>query len=285
MSTHALRAQRRGFTLVELLVVIGIIALLISMLLPALKKARRAADAVVCQNNLKQLMAGFLLFAHDYKGHLPGNKHDADNRRIGGGPHLEDWKTDWLMGRDASSTPANVKQAPRNGTVFKYVRNPNVYQCQTVRNEGGFNQSAGTNESFDYAVFGSWAGAKISKVPRVVDYWHMGNKADRLSKFNIPTPIIVQEDPRWINNVNIEGGHSYPDKMINIYGNGSYYGCIDGSVQFFMEPKTGVQGATADGQAIWWMGRIGSQHYTIGYDMAWDDWGSPSNARMQAAMR
>jgi prepilin-type N-terminal cleavage/methylation domain-containing protein len=275
MSTQSLRAQRRGFTLVELLVVIGIIALLISMLLPALKKARRAADAVVCQNNLKQLMAGFLLFAHDYKGHLPGNKHDADNRRIRGLPrHLEDYKTDWLMGRDSSSAKLNVEQAPKKGTIYKYVRNPNVYRCQTVRNEGAYNMGAGTNESFDYAVFGSFAGARVAKVPKMAEYWHNNQKTHKLSRGNIPTPIIVQEDPAWVNLTNIEGGHSWPDKMINIYGGGSYYGCIDGSVQFFNEPKRGVQGADADGQAMWWKGYMGGQYYSMGVDLQWDDWGN-----------
>src|SRR6516225_3159523 len=49
------RALRRGFTLLELLVVIAIIAILIALLVPAVQKAREAANAATCQNNLKQI--------------------------------------------------------------------------------------------------------------------------------------------------------------------------------------------------------------------------------------
>ena len=66
-------SRRRAFTLVELLVVIGIIALLIAMLLPVLSKAKENARAVACQSNQRQLATGFLLFAQDNKGQLPGN--------------------------------------------------------------------------------------------------------------------------------------------------------------------------------------------------------------------
>ena len=67
---------RRGFTLVELLVVIGIIALLVGALLPVLNKAKERANAVKCQANLRTLMQGFHMFAADNKDHLPGNDGD-----------------------------------------------------------------------------------------------------------------------------------------------------------------------------------------------------------------
>ena len=63
--------RAKGFTLVELLVVIGIIALLIAILLPVLGKARSAANRVACLSNVKQLYNGFLMYCNDNKSYFP----------------------------------------------------------------------------------------------------------------------------------------------------------------------------------------------------------------------
>ena len=61
-----------GFTLVELLVVIGIIAVLVSILLPSLAGARRAAQATVCSSNLRTILQGMQMYASENHNYFPG---------------------------------------------------------------------------------------------------------------------------------------------------------------------------------------------------------------------
>jgi len=100
--------NRPAFTLVELLVVIGIIALLISILLPALSKAKAQANNVKCLSNVRQLAMACKLFAADHQRYIPTSTSDAASptnpvrmfdpyqqkflwRNSNGSPFLADW--------------------------------------------------------------------------------------------------------------------------------------------------------------------------------------------------
>jgi len=114
-ATPRYSGHRRGFTLVELLVVIGIIALLISILLPSLSRAREQAKAVKCLNNLRQVSLTFVMYANENKGNLP-----VRNASKGQGHKQWDWIY-WQKGQDINDSIVVRYLSGASGIVPKEV--------------------------------------------------------------------------------------------------------------------------------------------------------------------
>lgn len=95
-------SSRHAFTLVELLVVIGVIALLIGILLPVLSKARAASQRTVCQNNVRQIATGLFLYCNESNGYFPLCAWPADGIAYVQCP--DDWVY-WEANRNLDDSP------------------------------------------------------------------------------------------------------------------------------------------------------------------------------------
>jgi prepilin-type N-terminal cleavage/methylation domain-containing protein/prepilin-type processing-associated H-X9-DG protein len=111
----AQRLDRRGFTIIEVLVVIAILVILLAILVPALSRARAEARNVVCQSNERQLAIAFLAYSSENTGRLPTARHAE--------------QYDWLAGTGAEPPPGG-------GWLFqKYMHdNARAYQCPEHKN-------------------------------------------------------------------------------------------------------------------------------------------------------
>ncbi len=141
------RNKQRGFTLVELLVVIAIIALLMAILMPALKRARELGMRAVCLHNLKSLTLIWLMYADENDEKIvngaggfhyttTGMTHDGaasgivERAWVGKG-----WGANWNNKNVLNSglTDADKEKAIREGALWPLAKNYGLYKCPTGR--------------------------------------------------------------------------------------------------------------------------------------------------------
>ncbi len=113
----AIRLSNRGFTVIELLVVMSIIILLIAMLLPALRQGRESGRTAVCLSQVRQFMAGWSSYTDDSQGRLMG-------------AHTWQLDYDWVYTPPA---PPHIETEQNliEGMMYTQVNDLTIYKCPT----------------------------------------------------------------------------------------------------------------------------------------------------------
>ena len=240
-ATH--RRGRLGFTLIELLVVVSIIALLISILMPSLRRARAQAKTIVCRSNIRQVGMGALYYAHDYHDQLFPSAID-------GGTEFPDIGGAWARLYDADN---NVEP----GLLYPYVYQMYaVVECptngrRTTYSSSGPNMFGGdTALDFDYTMIGNTQGARTSgktqmaylTKPEQYGIWALppvSMTSNRVTKLQ-SLAIFVEEHTKFWNESTDDGLWGNADQLAVRHNGGSNIAFLDGSVGLF-KPHIGAR--------------------------------------------
>jgi prepilin-type N-terminal cleavage/methylation domain-containing protein len=134
-----MKTRRAGFTLVELLVVIGIIAVLVAILLPALTKARAAANRTVCMSNLRQLGTAIQMYGNEFHGIWP---RFLDRDPTSGAIQDSAATTSFAWGKDSFLYPLGRYGV---GLLYPYLRHRDVFYCPSAVGVPFVDDSRGLN--------------------------------------------------------------------------------------------------------------------------------------------
>jgi len=140
------RPSRSGFTLIELLVVIAIIAILASLLLPALTKAKAKATEIRCLGNIRQLNLAWTLYAGDHSDRLSPNDDNSLDLYHARATNWVPGRISYRPGADSHSfellshaTNSAWLVDPGPGRIGPYAPNPSIFKCPSDKSQGWVN--------------------------------------------------------------------------------------------------------------------------------------------------
>lgn len=239
--------RRNGFTLVELLVVIGIIALLISILMPALSRVRDQANRVKCLSNVRSIMQGMVMYNSLNKTYMPysnwGGNYHAPNEP-GGSPGTAGWLYDnpqWPT-FDVDADGLSAWSHFEGGQIEKLLKSREVFKCplHSERVTEFVNGSYGMSEKYtSYLMNGTstdYGGAPYPvtrfKVTDVI-IWETGETELTRRMMGIPPFNDGSSQPReWLSERHGAAGRDPATGAVRGNG-GASVGCVDGHVEWF----------------------------------------------------
>jgi prepilin-type N-terminal cleavage/methylation domain-containing protein/prepilin-type processing-associated H-X9-DG protein len=221
--------KKKAFTLIELLVVIAIIALLLSILVPALRKAKNQAQAIICLHNLNSLCKSWYSYAQDNKSVLVGG-----NTRIPGNADY-----DWVAPPATTNSDRieNEKEGIRLGALFPYVNSLGVYHCPADQGIAIFGGGFRT-----FSISGLMRGESYSTATAEVKKRYAIKITDIISP-GAKMVFLENTDDRgwnqgsWIMDVT---GPGWIDPLAVWHGNRSTFGFADGHAEHrvWVDPST-----------------------------------------------